>query len=60
MAILIVAFLAVVGVVGDFFIKLSGHEPKFMDIKWFFIGSLFLSNWLYFNFSYKIDAWDNG
>lgn len=49
--IIIVAFLAVVGVIGDFFIKLSGHGPKFMDVKWFVIGSLVyistIAGWFY-------------
>lgn len=33
-----IIFLAAVGVVGDFFIKLSGSGKSFMDIKWFLIG----------------------
>lgn len=37
--IFIVAFLAMVGVIGDFFIKLSGQGPKFMDVKWFVSGA---------------------
>lgn len=38
--ILIVIFLSIVGVVGDFFIKLSGNGPKFIDTKWFILGFL--------------------
>mgnify|MGYP001612833759 CR=1 FL=1 len=49
--ILIVAFLAVVGVAGDFFIKLAGHGPKFIEIKWFIIGLLIYAStafgWFY-------------
>ncbi len=33
-----VAALAIIGVIGDFFIKLSGHGPKFMEVKWFILG----------------------
>lgn len=35
---LIVIFLSLVGVVGDFFIKLAGSGTKFMDVKWFVLG----------------------
>ena len=49
--ILVVVFLAIVGVIGDFFIKLSGHGPKFMDVKWFIVGSLVyistIAGWFY-------------
>lgn len=49
--IIIVAFLALIGVIGDFFIKLSGHGPKFMDVKWLVVGSLFyvstIGGWFY-------------
>jgi drug/metabolite transporter (DMT)-like permease len=38
--ILIAVFLSLVGVIGDFFIKLSGSGTKFMEIKWFVIGFL--------------------
>jgi drug/metabolite transporter (DMT)-like permease len=31
-------FLALMGVVGDFFINLSGEGKKFMDLKWFLLG----------------------
>jgi drug/metabolite transporter (DMT)-like permease len=30
--------LALVGVAGDFFIKLAGSGKKFMEVKWFVIG----------------------
>lgn len=30
--------LALVGVVGDFFINLAGEGRKFMDVKWFVLG----------------------
>ncbi len=39
--ILIVAFLAVIGVVGDFFIKLAGYGTKFIEMKWFIVGAIF-------------------
>lgn len=49
--ILIVIFLSLVGVVGDFFIKLSGNGPKFIDTKWFILGFLTYSStvfgWFY-------------
>lgn len=49
--ILFVIFLATVGVVGDFFIKLSGNGAKFMDVKLFVIGMLVYSStaigWFY-------------
>jgi small multidrug resistance pump len=32
--------LALVGVVGDFFIKLSGNGAKFIEVRWFVIGFL--------------------
>jgi len=38
LSLLIVVALSLVGVVGDFFIKLSGNGVKFMDFKWFIIG----------------------
>lgn len=31
-------FLALVGVIGDFFIKLSGNGKKFINLRWFIIG----------------------
>ena len=49
--IFIVIFLSVIGAVGDFFIKLAGHGPKFIDIKWFIVGSVFyistIFGWFY-------------
>jgi drug/metabolite transporter (DMT)-like permease len=38
--IFLVILLAAIGVVGDFFIKLSGDGEKFIDVKWFVVGSL--------------------
>lgn len=32
--------LAFIGVVGDAFIRRAGAGPKFMDVKWFVIGSV--------------------
>ncbi len=31
-------FLALVGVAGDFFIKLAGNGKRFVELRWFFIG----------------------
>ena len=49
--ILITLFLSAVGVVGDFFIKMAGQGPKYIEIKWLIIGSLcYISTifgWLY-------------
>lgn len=49
--ILVVAFLAIIGVIGDFFIKLAGRGPKFIEIRWFIIGSIFyistIFGWFY-------------
>lgn len=38
--ILIVIVLAIIGVLGDFFIKISGNGAQFMNIKWFVVGFL--------------------
>lgn len=38
--ILSVILLSAIGVVGDFFIKLSGNGEKFLNIKWFLLGLL--------------------
>lgn len=48
-------FLAILlsfyGVVGDFFIKLSGNGPKFVELHWFIIGLLIYASsafgWFY-------------
>ena len=32
--------MAIVGAIGDFFIKLAGNGPKFIEIKWFVVGAL--------------------
>ena len=37
-SIAIIAFLSFIGVVGDFFIKLSGAGPETIKGKWFIIG----------------------
>lgn len=38
--IILVILLSILGVIGDFFIKLSGNGEKFFDIKWFVPGLL--------------------
>src|SRR5262245_20806346 len=49
--IFIITFLAVVGVVADFFIKLSGSRTKSIELKWFVIGAILYASttigWLY-------------
>lgn len=37
-ALVLTIFLAIVGVVGDFFINLAGEGKKFIEIKYFIIG----------------------
>ncbi len=37
-ALLLIVLLSVVGVAGDFFIKLSGNGPKYIEYKWFLLG----------------------
>lgn len=37
-SLIVAVVLALVGVAGDFYIKLSGIGPKFMEVKWFIIG----------------------
>lgn len=44
---LIAACLAAIGVAGDIFIKLAGIGPKFIEMRWFIIGSL-----IYFSTSF--------
>jgi len=50
-SLLITIFLGLVGVIGDFFIKLSGNGTKFMELKWFIIGFLIYAStafgWFY-------------
>jgi len=42
---LIIIGLSLVGVLGDYFIKLSGHsEIKYIDFKWFIVGFLIYSS----------------
>ncbi|KKU66632.1 MAG: hypothetical protein UX89_C0020G0009 [Parcubacteria group bacterium GW2011_GWA2_47_16] len=36
--IVIVVLLSILGVIGDFFIKLSGSGQKFIETKWFIVG----------------------
>ncbi len=38
--VLMIVILACIGATGDFFIKLSGNGPKFIETKWFVIGAL--------------------
>ena len=38
LALLLIILLSVVGVAGDFFIKLSGNGPKYIEYKWFLLG----------------------
>ena len=38
MSLLFSVVLALVGVVGDFFIKISGSGSKFVELKWFIVG----------------------
>ncbi|KKR09705.1 MAG: hypothetical protein UT37_C0012G0009 [Parcubacteria group bacterium GW2011_GWA2_39_18] len=50
--IIIVIFLSLAGVIGDFFIKLSGASlSRFIEIKWFIIGFLIYAStafgWFY-------------
>jgi small multidrug resistance pump len=33
-----VIILSMIGVIADFFIKLSGNGAKFVDLKWFIVG----------------------
>ncbi len=37
-AIFVIVVLSLIGVIGDWFIKLSGSGEKFIDLKWFFLG----------------------
>jgi drug/metabolite transporter (DMT)-like permease len=50
-ALLIAVFLSIVGVAGDFFLKLAGSGHSFMDIKWFILGFILYSStafgWFY-------------
>ena len=40
MTIVSIILLSLVGVAGDYFLKLSGSGPKYVEIKWFIIGAL--------------------
>lgn len=42
--IIIVIGLSLVGVLGDYFLKLSGHGAKYIDWKWFLIGAIVYSS----------------
>ena len=35
-----IIFLAIAGVVGDFFLKMAGYGTKYLDLKWFVPGLL--------------------
>src|SRR3989344_6439208 len=37
-ALLLIILLSIVGVARDFFIKLSGNGPKYIEYKWFILG----------------------
>ena len=43
-AILIVILLSLIGVLGDYFLKLSGHGSKYIDWKWFLLGAIIYSS----------------
>ncbi|MDO8538713.1 MAG: transporter [archaeon] len=38
LSLLVIVLLSLIGVIGDFFIKLSGVGPKFVELKWFVLG----------------------
>jgi drug/metabolite transporter (DMT)-like permease len=38
LSLVLVIVLSLVGVIGDFFIKLSGSGAKYIDLRWFIIG----------------------
>lgn len=44
MSILIVIGLSLIGVLGDYFLKLSGNGEKYIDLKWFIIGAIVYSS----------------
>ena len=50
-SLLFVVGFALLGVVGDFFLKLAGNGQKFMEVKWFLIGFLIYAStafgWFY-------------
>ncbi len=56
----IVILLSIAGVIGDFFIKLSGSGEKFIDIKWFIIGFFIYAStafgWFYIMKHIKISS----
>ena len=37
-SLLLAILMAMIGVAGDFFIKISGNGKKFIDLKWFIVG----------------------
>jgi len=43
-AILIIIGLSLVGVLGDYFLKLSGDSEKYINLKWFIIGLMVYSS----------------
>ncbi|OHB14604.1 MAG: hypothetical protein A2431_04100 [Candidatus Zambryskibacteria bacterium RIFOXYC1_FULL_39_10] len=44
MPIIIVIGLSLVGVLGDYFLKLSGNGEKYIDWKWFIVGAIVYSS----------------
>src|ERR1035437_9679623 len=49
---LIIVGLSLIGVIGDYFIKLAGNDPtRYIDLKWFLIGLIVYSStaigWLF-------------
>ncbi len=40
LSLIIAVLLALIGVIGDTLIRISGAGPKFIDYKWFIIGSI--------------------
>ncbi len=58
--IFIVIFLSIVGVLGDFFIKLSGNGQKYIDLKFFALGAFIYAltafGWFYVMKHLKLDV----
>lgn len=44
MPILIVIGLSLVGVLGDYFLKVAGNGEKYIDWKWFVVGAIIYSS----------------
>lgn len=51
LSLLFIVGFALLGVIGDFFLKLAGSGQKFMEVKWFLIGFLIYAStafgWFY-------------